>query len=236
MENNNKFFDSEYKNIRNANYVILIFPYLITGVPGIIKEYFDNIHYIHENFDTNLIKSGSDLQSNILKTNNIKSKGLIITHTDFTQESYQPHSLHQSTIKRRLHCLNWMTLNCIGIEPLEPVVLYSPVYNSLNQHFSKKSTLESFQQFNSKKTNPNSNLQPSHIPNISGINNQDNSNLPPCHNDYVNTVESKSINISRNSINKKRSNEIKYKDDFLLEISKIDSYLDLLPRIDLTDI
>jgi putative NADPH-quinone reductase len=245
MENNNKFFKTEYDKIKNSDYLILIFPYLITGIPGIVKEYFDNILYIHEDLDSSLNKTSTDLLQNKLINNNNRSKGLIITHTDFTQESYQPNSLHQSTIKRRLHCLNWMTLKSIGIEPLEPVVLYSPAYSNMNRHLSHKSTLESFVQYNSKKSDQ-SNLNPSPIPNISGINaNQDesnlNNNLTNLKNDYMNSVDdysrkSRSINISRNSIEKNRAKEQKYRNEFLSEISKINCYLDLLPKIDLTDI
>jgi len=247
MENNLEFFKTEYDKIKNSDYVILIFPYLITGIPGIIKEYFDNINYSHENFDSSLIKSATDTRQNKLIKMNTRAKGLIITHTDFTQESYQPNSLHQSTIKRRLHCLNWMTLKSIGIEPLEPVILYSPVFTNMNRHLSHKSTLESFVQYNSKKSDQ-SNLNPSPLlPNISGINaNADEShfnNPTNIKNDYVNSNsvddysrKSRSINISRNSMEKNRAKEQKYKNEFLQEISKINCFLDLLPKIDLTDI
>lgn len=97
----------EFFKLNNCDYFILVFPYSITGVPSLVKEWLDQVL-----FNNDLSQSKN-------------RKGLIITYTSYPRESFKPNSFHRSTLKRRLHYLLYGALKAKSIQPLEPIVLYN---------------------------------------------------------------------------------------------------------------
>lgn len=110
-EVNGEYINFEYEKLLKCSYLILVFPYIVTGVPSIVKDWLDKV-FIHAKRKNNL-----PFQE--------KQKALIISITDFPEESFQPNALHRSTLKRRLHHLLYGTLKSNGISPLEPLFFYN---------------------------------------------------------------------------------------------------------------
>ena len=210
---------NEFEKLRSSDYIYVVFPFCITGVPSMINAWFDKVLAF-------------------MTTPFNKKKALTITSTDFSQESFQPNSLHQSTVKRRLHHFNWLTLKHIGIDPLEPLVYYTPVIKQQISHLSHKSTLESFK-FNSKK----SAIEKLRENNISAIGNDSNNNINKVDTICENDKESKSFGdkLERFSLVNKKNHrqeqqEQKARDDFLLEVSRAVKNIELYLKLDLTDL
>lgn len=104
--NDTSRINEEFSKISKCDYFILVFPYSITGVPSVIKDWLDKILFNRE------------------LNQNISRKGLVITYTTYPLESFKPNSFHRSTLKRRLHYLLYGVLKANSIQPLEPLVLY----------------------------------------------------------------------------------------------------------------
>ena len=208
QENNKNFFDDELKRLDESEEIIIVFPYLITGTPGILIEFLNKL----------FSKKGTR-----------SKKGIVLTYTEFPKESFYPNSLHQSSIKRKLHFLNWIILKNNGIEPYEPIIMYNTQQKTSMNYLSHKSTNESFR-INSKKSNKENKEKESSklaMENISGIA-QDNFSY-----NEINDKESKSLN-TKGSLQRKRT--IEYRNEFLTDISKIIKMFDYFPRLDTTDI
>lgn len=203
LENKNDFLQQQKKYFEESHYIIMVFPFLISGIPGIMKEWFFKISETKA-----IVSSKFDIPKN--------KRALTITYTDFPQETYQPNSLHQSTINRRLHHLNWVTLKQCGFEPFEPVVFYSPVLKNNNTYLSHKSTIESFGNFGSKK----SQLEAA------------NENKKDSYNE--NDKDSKSQFTKQSKKNKNQ--DMKMREEFLSELGKSIKYIDYFPLLDITDI
>ena len=119
MKEDKYAISSEKAKVSTCDYFILIFPYLTTGLPSIVKLWFDLIFDKSYNIET------------------AERKSLLITYTNFPQETFQPNSFHRSTLKRRLHFLLYGVLKHNNFQPVEPLVFYS--YKSNDQAIIEKS-------------------------------------------------------------------------------------------------
>lgn len=230
------FLSEEFEKLAKSDYFIVVFPYLVTGIPGIIKEWFDIVLEKEKCLDFSKPTSCRLLNQGKLQN----KKALTITYTDFPQEAFKPNALHQSTIKKRLHHFNWLTLKYIGMDPCEPIVYYSSNSKAVSsQQFSHTSTIESFK-YNSKKTNKdnektinNNNNNAQNISNnISAINGEN------ARAAETNDNDKESRSFSKMSLMNKKGKQLdnKAKEEFLIEVSKCVKKIERFQILDITDI
>jgi putative NADPH-quinone reductase len=242
-----KFLLTEVEKLQKSSYFLIIFPFIVSGIPGLIKEWFDRIletqnnnllSQAYENKTKNVGFDEKKLSKNTKSAIFTEKKGMIITYTDFPKEAFQPNSLHQSTIKRRLHYFNWVTLKYVGIEPCEPLVFYSNTSVGFNHNLlSHKSTFESN---HFKKLNTNTVFgQPSanasmHVEssNIIGNTNE----KIKVETGEVNDKDSKSQGTKFSPPARSKYYKHKAREDFLNELIRSIVSIDNIPAIDLTDI
>jgi putative NADPH-quinone reductase len=246
-----KFLSSEFEKLKECSYFLIIFPFIVSGIPGLVKEWFDRIletqndllNQVNEVKPKNLrihdkSRKASDMNGRSLFK---EKRGMIITYTDFPKEAFQPNSLHQSTIKRRLHYFNWVTLKYVGIEPCEPLVFYSNANVGFNQNLlSHKSTFESnhFKKCNTNKTNtvlgqPSANAS-IHVESSNMIGNV-NEKLK-VETGEINDKDSKSQGTKFSPPARSKYYKHKAREDFLNELIRSVISIDNIPIIDLTDI
>lgn len=252
------FLSSEFEKLRDSSYFLIVFPFIISGIPGLVKEWFDRIletqnnilskQNVQNNLKIKNLRGQDNEKDNTSNESAIKSpmftgkKGMIITYTDFPKEAFQPNSLHQSTIKRRLHYFNWVTLKYVGIEPCEPLVFYSNANVGFSQNLlSHKSTFESnhFKKCNTNRTNtvygqPSANAS-LHVESSNMIGNV--SEKVKVETGEINDKDSKSQGTKFSPpANRSKYYKHKAREDFLNELIKSVVSIDSIPIIDLTDI
>lgn len=248
------FLTSEFEKLMDSSYFLIVFPFIISGIPGLVKEWFDQILETQNNIlskqnDLRILNlRGQDEKEKFKNDSATKSpmftgkKGMIITYTDFPKEAFQPNSLHQSTIKRRLHYFNWVTLKYVGIEPCEPLVFYSNANVGFNQNLlSHKSTFESnhFKKCNTNKTNtlfgqPSANAS-LHVESSNMLGNVN--EKVKVETGEINDKDSKSQGTKFSPpANRSKYYKHKAREDFLNELIKSVVSIDSIPIIDLTDI
>lgn len=201
----------EFSKLKSCDYLILIFPYSIMGLPSIVKDWFDKIMYK---------KDLTGLNS---------KKGLVITYTPYPRESFKPNSFHQSTIKRRLHYLLYGIFKSCSIQPLEPLVFYN--YTQVNgdiSSFSSNTVSINICNNNRLEIDELSRVLTSKFANAEVVeNDSNNSNI------NVNSIRSQSV--SKNK--KERSNKgALERDEFLSELTSSLMCIEEANEIDIVEL
>lgn len=201
----------EFSKLKHCDFLILIFPYSIMGLPSIVKDWFDKVLYKKDMSNFN------------------HKKGLVVTYTPYPRESFKPNSFHQSTIKRRLHYLLYGIFKSCSIQPLEPLVFYN--YSQLNSDLSSfSSNTGSIHMRNNSRSDIDelSRVLTSKLANAEVIeNDSNNSNI------NVNSIRTQSV--SKNK--KERSNKgAQEREEFLSELTSSLMCIEEANEIDIVEL
>lgn len=104
INNDSTVLDEETQKLYSCEIFIIVFNFNLIGLSSVFKEWIDKIFSRYRPLDSKF--------------------SLLVSYTNFPQENFMPNALHKSTIKRRLHYVNWVTLKDNMFIPNEPLVFY----------------------------------------------------------------------------------------------------------------
>jgi putative NADPH-quinone reductase len=203
---NEELLRKEFDKLLNCTYFYIIFPYTLTGIPSIVKDWFDKIF-------------NYAFKINKLPLMN-QTKALLICTTDFPEESFQPNSLHRSTMKRRLHHLFYGMLKANGIKPLEPLFFYN--------------YLPAFNNYQNSKSSNNGSVSLNIVNLVE--NGERDTNREAKKEDKVEFDSSNAVSHSLIFKKSKKNKEAQAKEDFLTELGNILNTIDDLNEIDISEL
>lgn len=115
IEQKNKKFKSEIteeiEKLLWCDYLIIVFPFWWSGMPAIMKGWFEKVFACGTAWDF-----GKAFDEGLLKG----KFGLVVSSVGSPQAVYSVDSLQKSSVKRRMFYLTWGTLKFCGMQPLEP--------------------------------------------------------------------------------------------------------------------
>lgn len=126
----------------------------------------DFINISKEN--ANLVNLNNNLNLNNVNISNTLSmkKSLLISIVNFPESSFQPNSMHQSTVKRRIYHFLCSTLKINKIIPLDPLIFYNYSNHNLKKIYSKSSHNDTLSLNTNNQIIQNDNLENNLISNI----------------------------------------------------------------------
>lgn len=204
--------NEESQKLYSCEIFIIVFNFTLTGLSSVFKEWIDKIFTSYRPLDNKY--------------------SLLVSYTSFPQENFMPNSLHKSTIKRRLHYINWVTLKDNMFIPNEPLVFYDfEKYKS--SYLTNKSTVDSFKIMTNtskveyKEGNSN-NFLCENLPNTFIINDKN-------QNEKLDK-ENKSFDTKISPIKRAKTFNSKPVNDFLLNVVKCIKSIESLENLDLTEL
>ena len=256
--NKEKSLEYEFTLLKNSDSLIILFPYSISGIPSMVSIWFESLlnYSKYKNIDLNIENyyTSDKLENNTSPNNTYKlgsnnivdlnldnskrivlKKALLISIINFPESSFQPNSIHQSTVKRRIYHFLFGTLKTNNIIPLEPLLFYNFTSYGLKKTATKSSNNDSLSFNTNNNINNNENNENNAVISI-------NKKVI----DYIEPIELESQSNNATSLrnqsflfNKrnKKSKETILKEEFISLVSIVLSNLNNYNKeVDITDI
>lgn len=210
INNDSTVLDEETQKLYSCEIFIIVFNFNLIGLSSVFKEWIDKIFSRYRPLDSKF--------------------SLLVSYTNFPQENFMPNALHKSTIKRRLHYVNWVTLKDNMFIPNEPLVFYD-FGKYKNSFITNKFTVDSFKIITntSKVEEKDGNSQNFLCENNNFMLNEKNIN------DKV-EKENKSFDTKISPIKRAKTFNSKPINDFLFMIVNSIKNIESLENIDLTEL